>query len=157
MTHANADLITRFYAALGERDAAAMGRCYADGARFSDPVFGKLDADGVRAMWGMLCARASDLEVSVSDIEADDESGSARWIAVYTFSKTGRKVRNVIDARFEFANGKILRHADHFNLWRWAGMAMGIKGKLLGWLPAVHNAIRAEAARGLAAYRRKNA
>lgn len=157
MTHANADLIKRFYTALGERDAAAMGSCYADHATFSDPVFTKLDADGVRAMWAMLCARASDLEVSVSDIEADDESGSARWLASYTFSKTGRTVRNVIDARFEFRDGKIVRHTDRFDLWRWAGMALGIKGQLLGWLPSVQNAIRSEAARGLAAYRRKTA
>ncbi len=36
-------------------------------------------------------------------------------------------------------------------------MALGIKGQRLGWLPAVQNAIRSEAAKGLAAYRRKTA
>ena len=157
MTHANANLIGCFYAALGNCDATAMGRCYADNATFSDPVFTQLDADGVRTMWAMLCARASDLEVSVSDIAADDKSGSACWVASYTFSKTGRKVRNVIDARFEFSDGKIVRHSDNFDLWRWAGMALGIKGQLLGWLPAVQNAIRSEAGKSLAAYRRKTA
>lgn len=157
MTHANTDLIKRFYAALGNRDAAGMGSCYADDATFSDPVFRHLDAAGVRTMWAMLCARASDLEVGISDIQADDSSGSVRWTARYTFSKTGRKVRNVIDARFAFVGGKIVRHTDHFDLWRWAGMALGIKGKLLGWLPAVQNAIRNEAAKGLASYRQKTA
>lgn len=157
MTHANADLIRRFYTALGNRDAAGMGRCYADNATFADPVFTELDADGVRTMWAMLCARASDLEISVGDIEADDKSGRARWVASYTFSRTGRKVRNVIDARFEFNDGKIVRHTDRFDLWHWAGMALGIKGQLLGWLPAVQNAIRSEAAKGLAAYRHKTA
>lgn len=157
MSHANKDLIERFYAALGNGDAASMGRCYADDAIFSDPVFAMLDAEGVRAMWAMLCARARDLDVSVGDIVADDRAGSARWIASYTFSRTGRKVRNAIDARFEFRDGKIVRHTDRFDLWRWAGMALGIKGQLLGWLPAVQNAIRGEAGKGLAAYRRKTA
>lgn len=94
MPHANADVITRLYAALGEKNGEAMGACYADNARFSDPAFQDLDASGVRGMWNMLCSRATDLTVEVSGIEADDTRGKARWIATYTFSKTARKVRN---------------------------------------------------------------
>ena len=155
MTHDNAKLIRGFYTALGNLDAGGMGRCYAENATFSDPVFTRLDAVGVRAMWSMLCARASDLQINVSDVEADDKSGSARWIASYTFSKTGRKVSNAIDASFEFCDGEIVRHIDRFDLWRWSGMALGVKGKLLGWTPAMQNTIRNEAAKGLANYRRK--
>lgn len=149
MSHSNTALIERLYAALAARDGAAMGRCYADDARFSDPVFQDLDASGVRAMWAMLCSRAVDLDVSVTNVVADDQRGSARWVATYTFSKTGRKVRNVIDARFEFRDGLIVRHTDRFDLWRWSGMALGAKGWLLGWTPLVQNAIRREATRGL--------
>lgn len=149
MPHANAELIRRLYAALAARDGAAMGACYADDARFSDPVFGDLDAADVRTMWAMLCARATDLDVTVSDIEADDHRGRAHWIATYTFSKTGRRVRNVIDAEYAFRDGRIVRHVDRFDLWRWSSMALGWKGRLLGWLPAVQNAIRGEAQRGL--------
>jgi ketosteroid isomerase-like protein len=157
MPHPNAELIARLYAALGEKNGTAMGACYADNARFSDPVFRDLDAAGVRGMWQMLCARATDLTVEVSGIEADDTRGKARWIATYTFSKTGRKVRNVIDAEYEFKDGKITRHTDRFDLWRWAGMALGAKGTLLGWTPLVQNAIRKEAMRGLKAFMaRKN-
>ncbi len=152
MPHPNAELITRFYAALGEKNGQAMGDCYADDARFSDPAFQDLDASGVRGMWAMLCSRATDLTVEVSGIEADDTRGKARWIATYTFSKTGRKVRNVIDAEYEFKDGKITRHTDRFDLWRWAGMALGAKGTLLGWTPLVQNAIRKEAMRGLKAF-----
>lgn len=149
MPHPNAVLIERLYAALAARDGAVMGRCYADDARFSDPVFQNLDAAGARAMWAMLCSRAVDLDVVVSNIVADDACGSARWVATYTFSKTGRKVRNVIDASYEFRDGLIVRHADRFDLWRWSGMALGLKGWLLGWSPLVQNAIRREAMRGL--------
>jgi hypothetical protein len=32
------------------------------------------------------------------------------------------------------------------------GMALGLKGKLLGWLPPVQNAVKAQAMQGLEAY-----
>ena len=155
MPHPNTVLITHLYTALAAKDGASMGVCYADDARFSDPAFQNLDAAGVRTMWAMLCSRAADLTVEVSGIEADDTRGKARWVATYTFSKTGRKVRNVIDAEFEFRDGLIVRHTDRFDLWRWAGMALGLKGTLLGWTPLVQNAIRKEALRGLEGFRRK--
>lgn len=157
MPHPNASLITHLYTALAAKDGAAMGACYADDARFSDPVFQNLDAAGVRTMWAMLCSRATDLTVDVSGVEADDTRGKAHWVATYTFSKTGRTVRNVIDAEFEFRDGLIVRHTDRFDLSRWAGMALGLKGTLLGWTPLVQNAIRKEAMRGLDGYRRKTA
>ncbi len=157
MPHPNFTLITCLYTALAAKDGEAMGACYADDARFSDPVFQSLEAATVRTMWAMLCSRATDLNVEVSGVEADDTRGKARWVATYTFSKTGRKVRNVIDAEFEFRDGLIVRHTDRFDLWRWAGMALGLKGTLLGWTPLVQNAIRKEAMRGLEAFRRKQA
>ena len=157
MPHPHTELINRLYTALAARNGTAMGACYADDASFSDPVFRNLDASGVRTMWAMLCSRATDLNVEVSGVEADDTRGRARWVATYTFSKTGRKVRNVIDAEFEFRDGLIVRHTDRFDLWRWAGMALGLKGTLLGWTPLVQNAIRKEAMRGLEAFRRKQA
>ena len=43
--HPNADLIERFYTALGSRDGVAMAACYTPEASFEDPAFGKLDAD----------------------------------------------------------------------------------------------------------------
>ena len=124
MPHPNTAQITRLYTALAAKDGAAMGACYADDARFSDPAFQNLDATGVRTMWAMLCSRATDLTVEVSGIEADDTRGKARWVASYTFSKTGQKVRNVIDAEFEFRDGLIVRHTDRFDLWRWGAQAV---------------------------------
>jgi len=55
----------------------------------------------------------------------------------------------VIEASFAFANGKIVAHQDHFDLWRWAGMALGTPGKILGWTPMMKGKIRAEAKKGL--------
>ena len=149
---ANAALIERFYAAFARRDAAGMLACYHREVTFSDPVFTALDAGGVATMWHMLCARSKDLELAVSDIAADANSGRAHWVATYTFSATGRKVINRIDAAFEFRDGLILRHVDRFSLWRWAAMALGAKGALLGWCPPVRAAVRAHAAKALSAY-----
>jgi ketosteroid isomerase-like protein len=149
---ANAALIGRFYAAFARREAGGMLACYHREVTFSDPVFTALDAPGVAAMWRMLCARAKDLTLAVSGIAADAGSGRAHWVANYTFSATGRKVTNRIHAAFEFRDGLILRHVDRFSLWRWASMALGVKGALLGWCPPVRAAIRAQAAKALAAY-----
>jgi len=147
--HPHAELIQSFYQAFQNRDPAAMGACYADDVHFSDPVFPDLRGFRARAMWQMLCERGKDLELEWSGIEANDQVGRAAWQAWYTFSGTGRSVHNRITARFEFADGKILSHTDSFNLWKWAGQALGIKGQLLGWAPPVQNAIRKQAAKGL--------
>jgi ketosteroid isomerase-like protein len=150
---ANAALIERFYNAFSRRDPGGMLACYHRSVTFSDPVFPSLDAAGVAAMWRMLCARGKDLIVAVSDVHADASHGSARWVATYTFSATGRKVTNRIAAAFDFEDGQIVRHVDRFSLWRWAAMALGLKGALLGWAPPVRAAIRSRAAKNLAAFR----
>ena len=147
--HPHAELIQTFYEAFQRRDAEAMGACYHPDVSFSDPVFPALEGDRARGMWTMLCKRGKDLELEFSDVQADDTSGSAHWEAHYTFSATGNKVHNIIDAKFTFANGLIKTHTDTFDLWRWAGQALGFKGKLLGWTPFVQGAVRAQADKGL--------
>ena len=153
---ANAALIERFYSAFARRDPEAMLACYRADVAFRDPVFGALTGREVRAMWRMLNARATDLAVEFGSVATAEGKGSAHWEARYTYSATGRPVHNRIDATFEFQNGLIARHVDRFSLWRWAAMALGAKGALLGWLPPVRAAIRARAARGLAAYMAAN-
>jgi ketosteroid isomerase-like protein len=153
--HPNSALIERFYAAFARRDAPTMAACYAPGARFTDPVFDVAGTE-VGAMWSMLCERAGDLRLEWRDIRADDATGSAHWEPRYTFSATGRPVLNVIDSAFTFAAGRISRHVDTFDLWRWSRMALGAKGALLGWSPFVRNAIRAQARHGLDAWMRRH-
>lgn len=150
--HPNAALIGQLYQAFQVRDGARMAALYHPEAEFSDPVFTALKGEQVGAMWRMLTERGKDLQVTYDSVSADEAAGSAHWQANYTFSRTGRPVHNVIDARFAFLDGKIFRHIDDFDLWRWAGMALGVKGKVIGWLPAAQNAIRREAMRGLDRY-----
>jgi hypothetical protein len=106
-------------------------------------------------MWRMLTNRAQNFSLTFDGIEADDKSGRAHWVATYTFSQTGRTIVNDIHASFVFRDGKIWRHVDRFDLWRWARQALGAKGWLLGWTPLVRNAIQAQAAKGLAIFRDK--
>ena len=153
--HPNAALIERFYSAMQIGDAEAMAACYAENVHFSDPVFVSLNGGEAGDMWRMLLGRAKDFKVRFENVAADDHHGSALWIAHYTFSASGRPVVNRIQARFEFAGGKIVRHIDRFDLWHWARQALGIKGLLLGWAPPVQQAIRKQAAAGLTAFRAK--
>jgi ketosteroid isomerase-like protein len=155
MSHPNTELIERFYTAFQRRDAPTMIACYADDVGFSDPAFGELHGDDARDMWRLLVARAQDFSLTFDNVQADDRSGSAHWVASYRFSQTGRQVVNRIDARFVFRDGLIVEHRDHFNLYLWLRQAMGLRGTLLGWSPLVHRAIRAQARRGLALYRNR--
>jgi ketosteroid isomerase-like protein len=154
--HSNAAQIAVFYAAFARRDPEAMLACYHADIAFSDPVFPDLDRTGVAAMWRMLCARGKDLAVEASGIEADAVTGRAHWVATYTYSATGRRVVNAIDAAFEFKDGLIVRHRDRFDLYRWARQALGWKGALLGWAPPVQRQVRAQAAKALATWRAKH-
>lgn len=154
--NANEATLRRFYEAFQRRDAATMVACYAPDVRFSDPVFPDLRGPQAGLMWQMLCERGKDLRLEFSDVRADDATGSAHWEAWYTFSATGRKVHNVIDATFEFRDGRIVRHTDRFDLYRWSRQALGPAGLLLGWSPLLQNKVRAMAAKGLADYQRNN-
>ena len=154
---ANEETIRRFYAAFQKRDAATMASCYAPDVRFSDPVFTDLRGGDAGAMWKMLCERGKDLKIEFSGVSADGATGRAHWEAWYTFSTTGRKVHNVIDATFEFRDGMIVKHTDRFDLYRWSRQALGVAGVLLGWSPLLQNKVRAMAAKGLADYRARGA
>jgi ketosteroid isomerase-like protein len=155
--HPNAELVDRFYRSFQRRDAEAMVACYHADVWFTDPVFPDLHGPQAGAMWRMLTKRASGFTMEFRDVAADDARGSAHWEADYTFTETGRKVHNVIDASFEFKDNLIIRHVDRFDLWKWAGMALGPAGKLFGWSPPLKGAIRRKAAGNLRRFLDKSA
>jgi len=146
---AHRQLIERFYAAFNNRDGDAMAACYAPGARFHDPVFQELRGDEPGAMWRMLTSRADDLRIQLAEHDAGETTGTARWLADYTFTQTGRKVHNDVRARFRFADGLIAEHDDSFGFHSWARQALGPPGLLLGWTPIVQGPVRRRARAGL--------
>jgi ketosteroid isomerase-like protein len=153
--HPNAQLITDFYSAFQRRDGDAMAAFYHPDAEFSDEVFLNLRHGGVTSMWRMLCERGKDLTLEFRDVQADDRTGRAHWEAHYTFSASGRKVHNIIDAEFEFKDGKILRHRDRFDFHRWSRQALGPMGLLLGWTPFLKNKVRGTARGSLEKFMRE--
>jgi ketosteroid isomerase-like protein len=141
---ANKELIERFYTAFDRCDGAAMTACYAPNAHFRDPAFGDLEGEEIGAMWRMLTGRATDLEIELREHETAEDSGSAHWIARYTFS-TGRPVVNDIQASFRFADGLIADHVDDFDFRNWAKQALGPTGNLVAVLPPLRKKAGAQA------------
>ena len=128
------DLLIKFYSSFNQLDAHKMVSCYHKEIVFEDPAFGVLKGERAEAMWQMLCEsqKGKDFEVTFSNIKANKTTGAVHWEATYTFSKTGRKVHNKIDATFEFKDGLIVKHTDNFKLHLWAKQALGFKGMVLG-------------------------
>jgi len=150
----NEALIHKLYSGFQNRDYRSMQSCYADTATFNDPVFVDLNATDVKAMWEMFCVKGKDMRIEYKNVAAGERTGSADWIAHYTFSATGRKVVNRVHASFEFQNGLVVKHTDRFNFYRWSSQALGPTGKLLGWTPFVKHKVQRTALENLRAFER---
>ncbi len=146
----NEKLIRHFYESFANHNAGAMTACYHDEIEFSDPAFGKLKGANAKNMWRMLVARAKgNIQIEFKNVIADEQKGSADWTADYLFTKTGRQVFNEIHAEFEFKDGKIFRHRDTFDFWKWSKQALGLSGQLLGWSKFLQNKVRQNALESL--------
>lgn len=154
--HPNENLIHQFYQAFNNKDHAGMQKCYAEAIHFSDPAFNDLYKKEPGAMWHMLLSGSKDLKVEFSNVKANDSEGSCDWVATYTLSVTGRKVINRIHAKFQFKNGKIIRHADHFDFYKWAKQGFGPIGYILGWTPILKNKVQKTAKENLKKFIAKN-
>ncbi|HWS59598.1 MAG TPA: nuclear transport factor 2 family protein [Flavobacterium sp.] len=154
---ANETTILKFYRALSKADVATMIECYHPNVQFRDPAFGLLKGKEVFQMWKMLIEKSNgNLKIDFSEIEANNHFGSAFWIAKYNFSKTNRKVRNSISAKFHFQDGLIIKHTDDFDIWKWSKQAFGITGILLGWTGFMQNKIQEQARMALKMYSENN-
>lgn len=151
-------IIEKFYQAFKNLDAEGMIECYHNEIKFEDPAFGVLRGEKAKNMWRMLCdsQKGKDFKIEVSNIEFINPKGRAHWEAYYIFSITGRKVHNIINAEFDFKEGKIITHIDQFDLYRWSKQALGIKGLLLGWTTFFKKKLNAQTNRLLAEFEQKN-
>lgn len=150
--------IQRFYAAFAACDGQTMASCYAPDATFTDPVFVGLRGAEVGGMWTMLTGRATDLRIELVEHAASDETGSARWIAHYSFAQTGRPVVNDVRSSLRFTpDGLIADQRDTFDFWRWSRQALGAPGLLLGWTPLLQKSVQRKAKAGLDHFMRSTA
>ena len=102
----------------------------------------------------MLAERSDDLAVTLGDhgVAEDGRTGWAHWSATYTFTDTGRKVLNEIDARYTFCEGLIAEQVDAFPLRRWGAQALGPKGAVLGLTPLLSRGVQKQARSNLDRY-----
>lgn len=128
----NTEIANRFYTAFAASNYEEMARCYHPEAVFSDPAFPNLTYKQVCAMWKMLITRGKDLTVRHEILSSDADKVVVKWIANYSFSKTGRKVENHVTATLQFKDGLIYRHTDTFDFPKWSRMALGTTGLLFG-------------------------
>jgi hypothetical protein len=129
--HPNAILLERLFAALNRKDHEAMAACYHPKATFEDIAFALRGRREIHDMWRMICA--GDIQATFMVMHADDRAGLVSVVDDYTFSDTGRHVRNVIESRFTFQDQLILTHTDTCDPEVWAVMAMGgIRGFMAG-------------------------
>lgn len=139
----NKQLIEHFYQSFAKGDYKGMIECYDDCIVFEDPAFGILKGNEAKAMWQMLITRnKGEIKIHYSDVISNETVGSANWKAEYVFKQTGRPVVNHISAKFEFKDGKIIKHTDYFDLWLWSRQALGFKGLALGWTPFMKSKIQ---------------
>lgn len=150
------ELVNTFYSALAAGDGDTMANCYHPDAVFEDPAFGELSAKDAGDMWRMLCSTATDLRLTHTIRESTTDAAVANWVAEYTFSATGRPVRNDVTARMRFRDGKIIDHRDHFDFWKWSAQALGLPGRLLGWTPFLKTKVRKTTTANLAAFQSRD-
>ncbi|WP_405605320.1 nuclear transport factor 2 family protein [Polaribacter sp. Asnod1-A03] len=139
----NCELVKKFYTAFSNGKASEMVECYHKEIVFKDPVFGTLKGEKAINMWQMLLSNRSETtEIFFKSVKANEEEGSAVWIAKYTYGEKKREVTNVVNASFKFKDGKIIEHTDFFNIWSWSRQALGFTGLLLGWTAFMKNKIQ---------------
>ncbi len=143
------DIVTSFYEAMKTRDYRTMASLYALNSVFSDPVFPSLSGFEAGKMWEMLLKGAKDMELEYKILEHSKDKAKVRWVAHYTFSKTGRKVRNEVVSTFEFLDGQILTQRDRFHFRKWARQALGFLPWLLGFTGVTQKKVQETAERGL--------
>lgn len=151
----NKELIAKFYISFAKGDAEGMISCYHPNLKFRDPAFGDLNADDAGSMWKMLLARGSNPKITFHDEWAEEKKGGVSWEAKYEFGPQKRKVHNKITANFQFQDGLIIDHDDHFDFWKWSRMALGTPGVILGWSPVIKNKVRKTVIKLLSEYKAK--
>ena len=127
--HQNAQLLDRLFSSLNRKDDASMAACYHPRATFHDIAFDLEGRQAIHDMWRMICA--GDIHATYEVVQADGQHGRVKVVDEYTFGDTGRKVRNVIESRFTFADDLIVAQHDECDPKAWGAMALGGVGGFL--------------------------
>jgi ketosteroid isomerase-like protein len=126
-----AAVVTHLFASLNRHDYKAMADCYHPDATFHDIAFDLHGKRQIAAMWQLVCA--GDIRAAAELTRVDSAGAVAHVVDNYTFSDTGRHVRNVIESRFTFRDGLIAAQVDECDPKAWGAMALGgLQGVIAG-------------------------
>lgn len=134
--HRNAELLNHLFTSLNRHDYAKMTECYGLKAQFHDIAFHLYGRDQIGLMWRMICE--GDIRADFRIVDANERGGTVELIDEYTFPDTGRPVRNRIQSRFRFRDGRVEEQRDSCDPKAWAAMAIGGPGGFIaGRIPLV--------------------
>lgn len=115
-----------FFTAFNAADAQAMGKAYADTAKFADPIYELDGAKAIGHMWSSLLEKGKNLRVTSEFWPAEPGDGPdvvrVRWKADYELF--GRAVHNESASKLIIKDGKIVSHQDDWSWKNWAAQAM---------------------------------
>lgn len=115
-------LLQHLYESLGRHDARSMAAYYHPEAVFHDIAFDLHGRDQILAMWQMICE--GDIRPAFEILHVDEHGGTVKLLDEYTFTDTGRKVRNQIESHFKFQDWLIIEHRDVCDPRAWAKAAL---------------------------------
>ena len=139
------EIAIKFYDAFSAANIDVLKQLYDKKLRYNDNIFVNLDYNETISMWSSLLVGNKNMSIKYEIKKYSEKYVEVEWIADYLFTSTNRNVKNIILAKMEIDQGKIINHTDNFDFYKWSQMAFGITGVLIGWTSFFKNKVRTEA------------
>ena len=139
------EIAIKFYDAFSAANIDVLKQLYDKKLIFNDNIFVNLDYNETISMWSSLLVGNKNMSIKYEIKKYSEKYVEVEWIADYLFTSTNRNVKNIILAKMEIDQGKIINHTDNFDFYKWSQMAFGITGALIGWTSFFKNKVRTEA------------
>ncbi len=139
------EIAIKFYDAFSAANIDVLKQLYDKKLIFNDNIFVNLDYNETISMWSSLLVGNKNMSIKYEIKKYSEKYVEVEWIADYLFTSTNRNVKNIILAKMEIDQGKIINHTDNFDFYKWSQMAFGITGVLIGWTSFFKNKVRTEA------------
>lgn len=139
------EIAIKFYDAFSVANIDVLKQLYDKKLIFNDNIFVNLDYNETISMWSSLLVGNKNMSIKYEIKKYSEKYVEVEWIADYLFTSTNRNVKNIILAKMEIDQGKIINHKDNFDFYKWSQMAFGITGVLIGWTSFFKNKVRTEA------------
>lgn len=151
----SAHLVARFFDAFGRGDAQQMAACYHPMVSYSNPVLPDLRGPMPGAMWSLALSRAPSLRLQWQVAFSDARKAQVTWCAQWRQGR--RDLRLDAVSTLSIWGDGIARQVDEFRFSQWAGQTLGLRGRLLAWLPAFRRVVQRRTLAAVQAHRARAA